>query len=56
MKARGNGGKDDEEERIQRHSVIHRYRFNCARTMRDDLLNHTAATSNLNYCDKRSLG
>lgn len=29
-------------------------KFNRGRTTRDDLLNHGAATSNLNYCDKHS--
>lgn len=42
------------EGRKQSHSVIHGYKFNSAGTTRNDLLNQTAATSNLNYFDKYS--
>lgn len=60
----GAEGKDDGEMKTKRaeggkkwrHGVIHGYKFNSARTTRNDLLNHTAATSNLNYCDKCSPG
>lgn len=44
------------EGRKRRHSVIHGYEFSSARTARNDLLNYTAATSNLNYCDECSPG
>lgn len=52
IKRREQGAK-----RRKRHRcVIHERKFNRAWTTRDDLLNHTAATSNLNYCDKHSPG
>lgn len=49
------GGSREERWGVKRrHGVIHGHKFSCARSTRNDLLNHIAATSNLNYCDKLS--
>lgn len=53
MKRKGRE-EDDEDMKIRgrEETTASGFKFNCGKRTRNDLLNRTSATSDLNYCDK----